>query len=55
MLLPSNVKKTHTPLCLLLSFCTTEIPCEHNNCDWIRENPASTHNYKYLEIPNSII
>ena len=21
-------------------------------CDWIWENPASTHNYKYLEIPN---
>ena len=24
-------------------------------CDWIWENPASTHNYKYLEIPNLII
>ena len=24
-------------------------------CDWIWENPASTHSYKYLEIPNSII
>ena len=24
-------------------------------CDWIWENPASTHKYKYLEIPNSII
>ena len=21
------------------------------NCDWIWENPASMHNYKYLEIP----
>ena len=25
------------------------------NCDWIWENPASMHNYKYLEIPNLII
>ena len=24
-------------------------------CDWIWENPASTHNYKYLEIPILII
>ena len=24
-------------------------------CDWIWENWASTHNYKYLEIPNLII
>ena len=24
-------------------------------CDWIWENPASTHKYKYLEIPNLII
>ena len=21
-------------------------------CDWIGDNPASTHNYKYLETPN---
>ena len=24
-------------------------------CDWISENQASTHNYKYLEIPIVII
>ena len=24
-------------------------------CDWIWENPASMHKYKYLEIPNLII
>ena len=24
-------------------------------CDWIWENPASTHKYKYLEIPNLMI
>ena len=24
-------------------------------CDWIWENPASTHKYKYLEIPILII
>ena len=24
-------------------------------CDWIWENPASMHNYKYIEIPILII
>ena len=24
-------------------------------CDWISENPAPMHNYKYLEIPILII
>ena len=32
-----------------------QLPYDSTICDWIWENPASTHNYKYLEILNLII
>ena len=38
----------NTKLCIIESIKSSSLPMMIM-CDWIWENPASTHNYKYLE------
>ena len=49
--LPISAIEANTLNCFYNQLCTLY----SYNCDWIWENPASTHKYKYLEIPHLII